>query len=218
MEKRNTVEWHKMVTDEVKARINKLGDVNYKDVGNPEMSIQAIRINMNEFEGDVIEFMKCGAGYEHARVAIRIEPMLDIAVIAIELAAALQTKKDISALGVDEAFSVKENALLIAESLHQLTKRKNADYGDSVHITYSKFGPVTLCLRVNDKINRLISLSKKQGGPLVEDESFSDTVQDLANYAIMSCVEIIRASVVDVIAEDFDIGDIRNNPVLSKLI
>lgn len=76
----------------------------------------------------------------------------------------------------------------ICESLNALYARKNADYGDSFGKSYKEYGMTMACIRLEDKLNRLKALSKKEAQ--VKEESVSDTLMDLANYAIMTLVEL----------------------------
>ena len=61
---------------------------------------------------------------------------------------------------------------------------KNKDYGGAFDKSMSKFGVVSLLIRLNDKFERLESLFKN-GKAEVTDESFEDTLRDIACYAIM---------------------------------
>lgn len=61
---------------------------------------------------------------------------------------------------------------------------KNKDYGGAFDKAMSKFGVVSLLIRLNDKFERLESLFKN-GKAEVTDESFEDTLRDIACYAIM---------------------------------
>lgn len=63
----------------------------------------------------------------------------------------------------------------------ELFTRKNADYGDS----FATFGPIGVIVRMQDKINRLVSVSKKEVS-FVKDESLRDTLVDLHNYSAMA--------------------------------
>ena len=72
--------------------------------------------------------------------------------------------------------------------MHELYKRKNADYGDSVSKTYEKYGMVSFLVRIEDKINRVKSLIDK-GKREVKEEKIEDTLTDLANYAILARIE-----------------------------
>ena len=63
----------------------------------------------------------------------------------------------------------------------ELFKKKNADYGDA----FAKFGVVGVLMRIEDKIQRALSISKS-GVTLVDDEGLKDTLLDLHNYAAMA--------------------------------
>lgn len=75
----------------------------------------------------------------------------------------------------------------ICKALNALYQIKNADYGDSFGKSYQEYGMTMACIRLEDKLNRLKSLCKKEAQ--VKDESLEDTLMDLANYAIMTLVE-----------------------------
>lgn len=79
----------------------------------------------------------------------------------------------------------------ICTGLRDLYERKNRDYGDSFHQTFKKFGLVMSAIRLGDKINRLETFIQK-GDFKVEDESVEDTIRDIANYSIMTLMEIQR--------------------------
>lgn len=76
----------------------------------------------------------------------------------------------------------------ILDQLHQTFVEKNSDYGSSAHLTYMKYGMTAYLIRIEDKFNRLQNLMNKD--QLVKDESFRDTLLDLANYAIMAAMEL----------------------------
>lgn len=78
-------------------------------------------------------------------------------------------------------------ALLMREML-KTYRDKNADYGDSFAKSYEEFGLTAPIIRISDKLERLKSLSKAEAK--VKDESIRDTLIDLANYAIMTVVEL----------------------------
>ena len=63
----------------------------------------------------------------------------------------------------------------------ELFKKKNADYGDA----FAKFGIIGVLMRIEDKIQRALSISKN-GVTLVDDEGLRDTLLDLQNYAAMA--------------------------------
>lgn len=76
----------------------------------------------------------------------------------------------------------------LLDNLHNLYITKNQDYGDSVHDTYEKYGLVSFLVRLEDKINRVRGLSKREA--LVLDEKIEDTLLDMANYAILAVIEL----------------------------
>lgn len=78
----------------------------------------------------------------------------------------------------------------ICDSLNDLYKKKNQDYGDSFGKSYKEYGFTMSLIRLEDKLNRLKSLNKN-GNAQVKDESIQDTLMDLANYAIMTLIELM---------------------------
>ena len=76
----------------------------------------------------------------------------------------------------------------ICKELNKIYERKNADYGDSFGKSFKEYGLTMACIRLDDKLNRVKALRTKEA--LVADESIEDTLLDLANYAIMTLVEI----------------------------
>lgn len=77
----------------------------------------------------------------------------------------------------------------ICDEIKALYKRKNADYGDSFHKTFIEEGMAMPRIRLTDKLERFKKLTKS-GEQNVNDESIRDTLIDLANYAIMTILEL----------------------------
>jgi hypothetical protein len=75
---------------------------------------------------------------------------------------------------VSQMIQVQKTAL-------ELFKKKNTDYGDA----FAKFGIIGVLMRIEDKIQRSISISKNKIA-LVDDEKMRDTLIDLHNYAAMA--------------------------------
>jgi len=73
----------------------------------------------------------------------------------------------------------------IQEEGLELFKKKNVDYGDA----FSKFGPIGVLMRIEDKLQRYISVTKN-GINLVKDEGLRDTLIDLHNYSAMALMLI----------------------------
>ena len=77
----------------------------------------------------------------------------------------------------------------ICEELNALYAKKNHDYGDSFHISFVEEGMAMARIRLGDKLNRFKTLSRNNTRE-VNDESIRDTLIDLANYAIMTILEM----------------------------
>ena len=70
-------------------------------------------------------------------------------------------------------------------------RQKHHDYGQSTKDTYRKYGPVSMAVRMRDKLNRFETLIEleKRGDQIMVNESLFDTLLDLANYAIITMIE-----------------------------
>lgn len=77
----------------------------------------------------------------------------------------------------------------ITEEMNALYERKNHDYGNSFSETFRKLGIISAATRMLDKMNRIVSLVTKDQQK-VNDESLRDTLIDIANYAVMTIMEI----------------------------
>ena len=78
----------------------------------------------------------------------------------------------------------------ICQELNEIYDKKNNDYGDSFHQTWIEEGFAMARIRLSDKLNRFKRLSKNDSEQKVKDESIEDTLLDLANYAIMTVLEM----------------------------
>ncbi len=81
----------------------------------------------------------------------------------------------------------------LCDFLHNLFVRKNHDYGNSFSETYKTLGIISAATRITDKYNRFINLIKNNS-QLVGDESIRDTLIDMANYCLMTVMELDRRS------------------------
>jgi len=79
---------------------------------------------------------------------------------------------------VDQMINVQKESL-------DLFRKKNMDYGDA----FATYGPIGVIVRMGDKIQRLLSVTKK-GVTLVDSESLRDTLIDLHNYSAMAIMLI----------------------------
>ena len=79
----------------------------------------------------------------------------------------------------DRNMEIRQIALEIA----QLVEKKNHDYDNSFDKTMDKYGDTAYFLRIEDKLNRLINLSKKEAK--VNDENVEDTLKDIIGYTLL---------------------------------
>ena len=71
----------------------------------------------------------------------------------------------------------------IAIEIVELVEKKNRDYNNSFDKTLSEYGDTAYFLRIEDKLSRLKSLSKKDAA--VVDESIEDTLKDIVGYTLL---------------------------------
>jgi hypothetical protein len=76
----------------------------------------------------------------------------------------------------------------ICGELNEIYTAKNKDYGDSFTKGFQEYGLTMPAIRLEDKLRRYKQLIKQDAE--VKDESIIDTLLDLANYAIMTIIEI----------------------------
>ncbi len=74
----------------------------------------------------------------------------------------------------------------ILNTLHNTFKIKNHDYGNSFFDSIDEDGLVAAKVRIKDKVNRFSNLIKEENQ--VKEESLTDTLLDMANYAIMTAM------------------------------
>lgn len=87
----------------------------------------------------------------------------------------------------------------ITNEMFDLYEIKNRNYGDSFSKQFQEYGLTSVCIRLEDKLNRLKSLNKQiseaKNGIVdinVDDESIKDTLIDLANYSVLAIMEISK--------------------------
>lgn len=79
-----------------------------------------------------------------------------------------------------------DNFVGIVTDMINLYAKKNHDYGNSFDEGCRKFGIAYAIGRMYDKMNRIVNLTRNPNTSLeVKEESVRDTIQDLANYAVM---------------------------------
>lgn len=77
----------------------------------------------------------------------------------------------------------------ICEVLNKTYEAKNTAYGDAFGKTFNELGIISALTRMTDKFNRIkaLALGAKNN---VADEGIKDTLMDLANYCIMTLIEM----------------------------
>ena len=86
----------------------------------------------------------------------------------------------------------------ICKSIHEdIYIPKNEAYGDSFHKLYEDLGIISAVTQITHKYNRLKNLAKEmnEGKVNQNDESIKDTLIDLANYCILTYMEMERAEI-----------------------
>ena len=77
----------------------------------------------------------------------------------------------------------------ITSKMNAVFEAKRQDYGQTSTETFQKFGPISMYIRMYDKMGRLENLMVRGGIDHV-GEKVEDTLLDLANYAIITLLEI----------------------------
>ena len=83
---------------------------------------------------------------------------------------------------------------LKCNQLRELLTEKNKMYGNSFFKTLDEYGNVLICVRIEDKLNRLKQIILNGEKDNETDERLIDTLMDLAGYAILSRVYIDNKS------------------------
>lgn len=86
----------------------------------------------------------------------------------------------------------EDNHWELCGELQELYHRKNLDYGDSFHLSFLEEGLAMPRIRLGDKYLRFKTLTSGEK-QRVSDESIRDTLIDLANYSIMTIMELDQA-------------------------
>ena len=77
----------------------------------------------------------------------------------------------------------------IMEEMNALYQKKNADYGDSFHRAWMKFGQTVGLVYMDAKMNRITQLLAHPEAQQVHSEKIEDTLIDLANYSVLTIME-----------------------------
>jgi hypothetical protein len=82
-----------------------------------------------------------------------------------------------------------ERHMQICKQLNDTYIQKNKAYGNSFTDTFEKLGVISAVTRITDKYNRLVNLATNLNVD-IGDESIKDTLLDMANYCIMTYMEL----------------------------
>lgn len=74
----------------------------------------------------------------------------------------------------------------LCRNLHMIYLKKDHDYGSAFEDSNNEWGEQAGLIRINDKLNRLKTLTKQK--PMVNDESKMDTLMDLAGYCLLQAL------------------------------
>lgn len=76
----------------------------------------------------------------------------------------------------------------ILQEMQKLYEKKNHDYGNSFSETIQEFGFTPAIARINDKFKRVKQMVK--GEQMQVSESMRDNLIDIANYCVLTIIEI----------------------------
>ena len=104
------------------------------------------------------------------------------------------TKEQLKQLEKEKYIMTDNNTLVkkhfeVCQMLNDTYKKKNHDYGNSFGKTFQDWGISSAGVRIEDKFNRFKSLAQGKE-TLVNDETIADTLLDMANYCIMTYMEL----------------------------
>ena len=77
----------------------------------------------------------------------------------------------------------------ITAEMLETYKKKNADYGNSFAETIREFGYIPAVARINDKLKRVKNMVFGQEMN-IKEESLRDNLIDIANYCILTVMEL----------------------------
>lgn len=82
----------------------------------------------------------------------------------------------------------KEKHRYLIEQIHTTYLDKNKKYGDAFNETIKKYGYISALTRMHDKFSRIESFV--MNGYEDSEESLVDSLLDLANYCLMTVMEL----------------------------
>ena len=120
----------------------------------------------------------------------------DLWPIMLELRAAIDMGKDLENEQFSETYkrlfgSGKERPIQFSDILKEMQElylKKNHDYGNSFSETIQEFGFTPAIARINDKLKRVKQMVGRE--PMQVKESMRDNLIDIANYCILTIIEL----------------------------
>lgn len=97
----------------------------------------------------------------------------------------------------------------ICNQMHEIYKQKNFDYGDSFSKSVDKRGLSAAIIRIEDKWNRLDNITLHPDNIQVADETIEDTLLDLANYCILTLIELKMHKQGDIVPDDEESSNVN---------
>lgn len=102
-------------------------------------------------------------------------------------------------MSCDCKYNTEQRHQELCDYLHQeLWLPKNLAYGDSFHKLYESLGIISAVTQITHKYNRLVNQAREleagriKADTVVTEENISDTLLDLANYCVMTAMELER--------------------------
>lgn len=89
---------------------------------------------------------------------------------------------------METRFDEKEPFDSVILEMRETYLKKNKDYGNSFAETIEEFGFITAIARINDKLKRVKNMVK--GQEMNIGESLRDNLLDIANYCVITVMEI----------------------------
>lgn len=120
----------------------------------------------------------------------------DLWPIILELRAAIDMGEDLENEQFSETYkrlfgSGKEKPIQFSDILKEMQElylKKNHDYGNSFSETIQEFGFTPAIARINDKLKRVKQMVGRE--PMQVKESMRDNLIDIANYCILTIIEL----------------------------
>ena len=85
--------------------------------------------------------------------------------------------------------NIVEQHKALCLDMNALFAKKNHDYGNSFSKTYSMLGIISAVTQIAHKFNRLVEIVTS-GSKQVFYETIEDTLIDMANYCLMTVLEL----------------------------